>query len=140
MQSHKNLRIVGVIFLNLGMLVALVGTIASFFKPDLLFSETMQLYGPLKNNLVFVLIYICITEIALFFFQFYKIIVYESLGVGLILVLIAFGTQFYSEINQLPFNPTIFAGCIFIAICHIVYYGAYLYAQTIEDQQNSKND
>ncbi len=122
MQTSSYLRIIAIIFVNIAMLTGLVGAFLSLTEPDLLFNQSMQLYGPLRNNLIFVLLYVSITEIALFFLQFHKTLVTESLIVGPIMILIAFGTIFYSQVNQIPFSTIIFAGCLFIGAGHLFYY------------------
>lgn len=116
------LKIFAMIVANLSMLAGLSGTIISILRPELLFSETMQMYGPIKNNLVFIWLYIGITEVALFILQFYKQIINESLIFGLIMILVAFGTIFYSQINQLPFSIPMFVLCLTIATGHLIYY------------------
>ncbi|MCH9697703.1 MAG: hypothetical protein K0U68_06345 [Gammaproteobacteria bacterium] len=123
-QTHA-LAILAVFSINLSMLAGLCGTVVSIVWPDMLFSESMQMYGPMKNNLVFIWLYIGITEVALFVLQFYKHIINESLMVGLILVLVAFGTIIYSQVNQLPLSNTMFTTCLAIATGHLIYYFIY---------------
>ncbi len=125
MNASKYIKMVAISLVNIAMLIGLCGAVFGLSKPNLIFSESMELYGPLRNNLIFILLYISVSEIALFFLQFYKRIVTESMIIGLIMILIAFGTILYSQINQIPFSIVMFVGCLFIGVAHLFYYFVY---------------
>jgi hypothetical protein len=105
--------------------LTIIGGILLFNNPEWFFDDPESLYGPLKNNLLIVLVYFVISELACWFLLYSrKSERYEALLMGGIFILVAGGMKFYASVNMLPLADGLPIALAYIGISHLLYFFA----------------
>ncbi|GAB4256589.1 MAG: hypothetical protein Kow0065_05430 [Methylomicrobium sp.] len=103
------------------LVVSISATVLSFTDNRALFELDTDLYGPLMNNLRFMLIYVVLTQLCLFAFCFMKQNYKELTAAGLFLVLMSGALEFYGRVNQIPIDQTFHLFFLYVGLSHIGY-------------------
>ncbi|GAB6068717.1 hypothetical protein JCM13664_20380 [Methylothermus subterraneus] len=117
------------------VLLSVVGGLLTLLKPDWVFPEIMQIYGPLTRNLLIIVFYLVVTQILLWAFRYRQSGYLEALLMGGMLLMSALGIPFYSQINGLPVNLALVLGLAYCGLSHVLYFAyAYLYWRDKEER------
>ena len=109
---------------TLSVWIMIVNGIAVLFNPHLLFSDSLELYGPLIRNLGLVMLYLAIAELILWYARYSRNGHREALFAGGFIVITVIGIRFYSMVNHLPFNNiALFIG-LYVGLSHLFYYAS----------------
>lgn len=112
----------------LAVLLSVVGGGVVLIRPQLVFPEVMQIYGPLARNLLIVVFYLVMIQLLLWTFRYRRSGYLEALLMGGVLLMSALGIPFYSRINDLPVSLPLVLGMAYCGLSHILYFVyAYLY-------------
>ena len=103
----------------LGLQIA--GGLLLISHPDLIFASAYVSYGPLRNNLIFVVGYITIAELLLMISRYVSNGFREIIMMGAILVITTAGVQFYASINDIALNGNVLLLGVVFAVCHFGY-------------------
>lgn len=90
-------------------------------RSDLLFSNSVNLYGPLRNNLLFVIVYVTLGELMMLLARYKRNGPGDVLLMGIILALTVVGMEFYSSVNAIGLNGMVVILGLMFAICHFGY-------------------
>ena len=103
--------------------LTIIGGIWLFNDPNWFLDDPENLYGPIKNNLLIVMIYLVISQLACWFLRYTrKTGRLEALLIGLIVLLVAAGMKFYAHINALPLHDWLPFALAYIGVSHILYF------------------
>lgn len=80
-----------------------------------------DLYGPMANNLRFMLMYLAVTEIILCLFAFLRKNFKVFIVSGFFLILCIGSLKFYSMINDVEVDENIFVLFLYVGLSHIIY-------------------
>lgn len=115
-------RLVSINF-HFSVWLSILGGILLFNYPDWFFDDPESLYGPLKNNLLIVVVYLVINQLACWFLRYTKRTRgHEALFMGFMFVLVAGGMKFYASINGLPLLDWLPLVALYIGVSHALYY------------------
>lgn len=103
------------------LIVALVCAVTSFIGTDSLFDINSEMYGPLANNLRFVLVYVVLSELGLFFYCFIKNSFKELTILGFFLILLIGAMEFYGRVNQIPIDDKFYSFLLYVGLSNIFY-------------------
>ncbi|MCX8049460.1 MAG: hypothetical protein N3A55_07350 [Methylohalobius sp.] len=117
-----------VIWINfyLAVLLSVIGGAIVLVKPDLIFPEIMQIYGPLARNLLIIVLYLLVFQLLLWAFCYRRSGYLEALIMGGALLIAALGIPFYSHVNGLPISLPLVLGMAYCGLSHLLYF-AYAY-------------
>ena len=108
---------------HLAVWLSIAGGILLFIEPDLFFNDPENIYGPLKNNLLIVMIYLVSAQLALWFLRYTrKTQRLEALLMGGTFLLVAGGLIFYAHMNALPLLDWLPPAMVYIGLSHCLYY------------------
>lgn len=102
------------IFLVLVSLISMLGN-------PLFFEDQNELYGPMAGNLRLMLIYLCLTELAVCSFCRFSDNFRGVVVLGLFLLLLAVAIEFYGEINQVEVDENYRWFFLYLGLSHIAY-------------------
>lgn len=112
----------------LSVLLSVIGGGVVLLRPDSVFPEVMQIYGPLARNLLIVVFYLVAIQLVLWAFCYRRSGYLEALIMGGVFLMSALGIPFYSWVNDLPVSLTLVWGMAYCGLSHILYFVyAYLY-------------
>lgn len=98
----------------------LVSAVSLFGQP-VLFEDGSDLYGPMASNLRLMLLYLCLTELAVCSFCRFSDQYQGVLLMGLFLLLLAVSVDFYGEINDVPIDENYARFFIYLGVSHVAY-------------------
>ncbi|WP_051906511.1 hypothetical protein [Methylomarinum vadi] len=102
-------------------IVLIIGVPAmTIFGDYSLFEDNNELYGPLANNLLFMLIYLALAEINIVLYCWYREKQSLMVWVGFFHILTIGGLEFYSNINQIPVDPSYDLFFLYEGVSHIL--------------------
>jgi len=105
--------------------LTIIGGILLFNNAEWFFDDPENIYGPLKNNLLIVLVYLVISQLAFWFLRYTrKTERYEALLMGGIVILVAGGMKFYASVNMLPLADWLPIVLAYIGLSHLLYFFA----------------
>lgn len=103
--------------------LTIIGGILLFNNPEWFLDDPENLYGPIKNNLLIVLVYLVVSQLAFWFLRYTrKTERYEALLMGGILALVAGGMKFYASVNMLPLADWLPIALVYISLSHLLYF------------------
>lgn len=85
------------------------------------FEFNEDLYGPMANNLRFMLMYLAVTEIFICFFAFLRKNLKVFIVAGFFLILCIGSLKFYSMINDVEVDENLFVLFLYVGLSHIIY-------------------
>lgn len=109
---------------DFAVLFSVIGGMLILFKPDLIFPEIMQIYGPLIRNLRLIGFYLVASQSLLWAFRYRRNGYLEALFMGGLLLLVAVGIPFYSKVNELPVSYSFILGLAYCGLSQIMYFAA----------------
>jgi hypothetical protein len=118
--AHKLVQKAIQINFQLAVLVSILGGVGVLLKPELIFSEVLQLYGPLTRNLLLVIGYLVVMQVLLFIFR--QGGYFEALVIGVVFLLTALGIPFYSYVNGIPLNLPLLTALAYCGLSHLAYF------------------
>lgn len=104
--------------------LSIAGGLVLFNLPDLLVPDPDGMYGPLRNNLLFVALFLSINQLILWFARYSRGSTPEALLVGLLFMLVSGGLGYYGKVNGIPINETCSIVALYIGLSHCLYYWA----------------
>lgn len=108
-----------VIFLLLVSALTLSGS-------ELFFENNQDLYGPLANNLRFVLFYLCLMQLAVYGFYHANHSHAAVLGLGIFFLLLIGSLEFYCSVNQIEIDANYQKVFLYTGLSHFLYGGLYV--------------
>jgi hypothetical protein len=109
---------------HLSVWLSILGGIAALYFPDFILPDEESMYGPLRNNILFVIGYLMFGQIGLWYFRYLRGSRFEALFMAYTFFATAAGAKFYGEVNDLPVSNVFVAVLIYLAISHGLYYFA----------------
>lgn len=103
------------------LVVSFSAVVLSFTDNQEFFELNSDLYGPLINNIKIMMLYIVLSEFALFIFCFLKQNYKELTAAGLFLILLIGALEFYGRVNQIPIDQTYHLFFLYTGLSHISY-------------------
>lgn len=100
--------------------LVLVSVISMLGNP-LFFEDQNDLYGPMAGNLRLMLIYLCLTELAVCSFCRFSGNYRGVLVLGLFLLFLALAIEFYGEINQVEVDENYRWFFLYLGLSHVAY-------------------
>jgi hypothetical protein len=98
--------------------LSILGAIWVIKGTDLTLSDTENFDDPLKNNLLFIAVYIGLVQLALWFLRYSRDGFFEALLMGGQFLLLAGGLQVYARVNDLPVETPLFVAILYVGISH----------------------
>lgn len=124
--SLNLLQLVLKINFNAAVMVLLISSLLSLSGSELLFGNTSELYGPLVNNLRFVLLYLVFVQLGVYWFyqishSYTAIVILGSFLLALVMML-----DFYCSMNQIEIGKRYQPLFLYVGLSHILYGGLYV--------------
>ena len=108
---------------NASAIFVLIVSVLSLSGSELFFDNSADLYGPLANNLRFVLFYLCLIQVAVYGFYQTSRNYGAVLILGVFLLLLTFSLEFYAVINQIEIDQNYSRLFLYAGLSHSVYGG-----------------
>lgn len=93
----------------------------TFLGHSVLFEDHSDLYGPMDSNLRLMMLYLCLTEIAVCSFCHFSKQYQGVLLMGCFLLVLAVSVDFYGEINQVPIDEHYRWFFAYLGLSHVAY-------------------
>ena len=106
---------------GLSVLVLVGGSLLSVSGAYAIFEFNEDLYGALANNLRIMMIFLAMSEIAIFIFCYVMKSFHFEVVVGFFLILMIGSLEFYGKINQVDIDPNYTVFFLYTGLSHIVY-------------------
>jgi hypothetical protein len=111
---------------NASVIFLLIVSVISMTGSDYFFTDNSDLYGPLANNLRFVLFYLCMIEIGVYSFCRF-VDNYQGIALlGVFILLLIASLEVYSVINQVPVDDNYARLFLYSGLSHLGFGGFYL--------------
>lgn len=109
---------------HISVWLSVFGGIILINQSDLFLDDPGDLYGPLKMNLVMMLVYLTLMQLACWWVRFSGRLQsrVETLFMGFVFFGVSGGLQIYAEANQLPVAEWLMQACVYISVSHLLYY------------------
>ncbi|MCD2449514.1 hypothetical protein GO003_003835 [Methylicorpusculum oleiharenae] len=120
------------------LLVTVVTAIMSVTGKDSFFTMGDDLYGPLGNNLKIMLIYLALAQLVVFIYCLRKQNYRELTIMGLFIILLIGGVEFYGAINDVPIDEKYNPFFLYTGLSHI-FYGILSFLPDKKDQMDATN-
>ncbi|WAR43683.1 hypothetical protein [Methylomonas rapida] len=117
------LRLLLQVNFNASVLFVLIVSVFSMAGSELFFENSEDLYGPLANNLRFVLLYLCLMQLAVYGFYQFKNNYAGVVCLGAFLLLLIASLEFYGSVNQIEIDPNYQALFLYAGLSHLLYGG-----------------
>ncbi|MBS3963748.1 MAG: hypothetical protein KGZ80_04480 [Methylomonas sp.] len=108
---------------NASVIFMLVASAMSIAGSELFFEDSSDLYGPLANNMRFVLFYLCLTQLAVYGFYVISANHGAALGLGVFFLLLTISLEFYATINQIDIDQNYQKLLVYSGLSHTLYGG-----------------
>lgn len=108
---------------NASAIFVLIVSAMSIAGSEIFFEDGSDLYGPLANNMRFVLFYLCLIQLAVY--GFYKISSNYGavLSLGVFFLFLTGSLEFYAEINQIEIDDRYRQVFLYSGLSHLFYGG-----------------
>ncbi|MDO8843433.1 hypothetical protein [Methylicorpusculum sp.] len=120
------------------LLVTVVTAVMSVTGKDSFFTMGDDLYGPLGNNLKIMLIYLALAQLVVFIYCLRKQNYRELTIMGLFIILLIGGVEFYGAINDVPIDEKYNPFFLYTGLSHI-FYGILSFLPDKNDQMDAPN-
>lgn len=108
---------------NASAIFVLIVSVLSLTGSEIFFDNSAELYGPLANNLRFVLFYLCLIQVAVYGFYQTSRNYAALLMLGVFLLLLTFSLEFYAAINQIEIDQNYSRLFLYAGLSHSLYGG-----------------
>lgn len=124
--THKSLNLLKLVLavnFNAAMIFLLLVAVISAIGNAPIFEDQSDIYGPMASNLRLMLIYLCLTELAVYSFcRFGEN--YQGLFVlGIFLLFLAVSIELYGAINQIPIDENYRWFFLYLGLSHVGFAG-----------------
>ena len=120
-KSAGFLRLLLAVNFNAAVIFLLIVSVLSAMGSHMFFEDYGDLYGPMDNNLRLMLIYLSVSELAVYSFCRYSENFSVMVVMGLFLLLCSFGIEVYSEINEVVVDENYFWFFVYLGLSHLCY-------------------
>ena len=110
--------------------LSIAGGILIFNNPELIVFDTEDLFGPLRNNLLFAALILSINQLILWFARYSRNATKEALLMGLLFLLVAGGLQYYGRVNGIPVNDWCSIAALYIGLSHVLFFWSQALSET----------
>jgi hypothetical protein len=107
---------------HLSVWLSIAGGIILFNDPDLIVPDPENLFGPLRNNLLFAALILSVNQLILWFARYSRGSAPEALLMGLLFMLVGGGLEYYGTINGIPMNPLCSMIAFYIGGSHCLFF------------------
>lgn len=115
------LKLILAVNFNAAVIFSLIVGVLSAMGSTLFFEDQSQLYGPMASNLRLMLIYLCLTELAVYSFCRFGDNYQGLLILGAFLLILVVSIEFYGAINQIPIDDNYPWFFLYLGLSHIGY-------------------
>ncbi|MDD1621468.1 MAG: hypothetical protein LUQ11_08295 [Methylococcaceae bacterium] len=115
------LKLILAINFNASVIFLLIVGVISAMGSTLFFDDQNELYGPMAGNLRLMLIYLCLTELAVYSFCRFGDNYQGLLILGAFLLILMVSIEFYGTINQVPIDDNYPRFFLYLGLSHIGY-------------------
>lgn len=120
-KSAGLLRLLLAVNFNAAVIFLLIVSVLSAMGSHMFFEDYGDLYGPMDNNLRLMLIYLSVSELAIYSFCRYSENFSVMVVMGLFLLLCSFGIEVYSDINEVVVDENYFWFFVYLGLSHLCY-------------------
>ncbi len=107
--------------LYLSAILVIVFTINLMNGNDVLFSNLVEIYGALANNLRFVVLYLALTEVSILMYTEFKKNYHAVKILGCFYILLIGSIDYYININQIHIDQEYGYILLYVGLSHIIY-------------------
>lgn len=115
------LKLILAINFNAAVIFLLIVGVISAMGSTLFFDDQSELYGPMASNLRLMLIYLCLTELAVYSFCRFEGNYQGLLILGAFLLILMVSIEFYGAINQVAIDDNYPWFFLYLSLSHIGY-------------------
>lgn len=119
--SLNMLRLALQVNFNAAVIVVLVSSLLSLAGNEFFFKNNSDLYGPLVNNLRFVLLYLILVQLAIYGFYLTSHNYAAILVLGAFLLTLVLSLEFYCKINQIEIDRNYQIIFVYAGLSHVLY-------------------
>ncbi|WP_150051055.1 MULTISPECIES: hypothetical protein [Methylomonas] len=130
--SHHSMRCLLLLLrinFNASVIIVLVAGIMTLTGSELFFRNTVDLYGPLANNLRWVLMYLCLVQLAVYGFYQFSQNYAAVFALGGFILLLILSLEYYSSINQIEIDDNFEPFLLYTGLSHVLYGGLQILQQ-----------
>jgi len=124
--SHQSIRCLLLVLrinFNASVIIVLVAGVMTLTGSELFFRNTVDLYGPLANNLRWVLMYLCLVQLAVYGFYQFSQNYTAVFALGGFILLLILSLEYYSSINQIEIDENFEPFLLYAGLSHVLYGG-----------------
>lgn len=108
---------------NASVIFVLLVSFLSLTGSEFFFEDTSDLYGPLANNLRFVLLYLCFVQLAVYGFYQMSSNYAAVFALGAFLLVLMVSLEFYGRVNQIDIDENYQRVFLYAGLSHLLYGG-----------------
>ena len=108
---------------NASVIFLLIASVLTLTGSELLIASDQDLYGPLVNNMRFILFYLCLMQVAVYGMYRAKKSYAAVLFLGVFFLLLMGSLEFYCEINQIEVDGNYQQIFLYVGLSHAFYGG-----------------
>jgi len=130
--NHKilpSLKMLPAINFNAAVIFLLLVSIISATGSTFFFDNNSDLYGPLARNLRLMLIYLTLSQFAVYCFCSYRQNYRLLMPVGAFWLMLMGSIEFYGMVNQIPIDEDYRWVFLYLGVSNLVYGGLYGFSQ-----------
>ena len=118
---------------NASVIFVLLVSFLSLTGSELFFEDTSDLYGPLANNLRFVLLYLCFVQLAVYGFYQMSSNYSAVFALGAFLLVLMVSLEFYGNVNQIDIDENYQRVFLYAGLSHLLYGGLCVFRKKTGD-------
>lgn len=111
---------------NASVIFLLIASVLTLTGSEMFFASNQDLYGPLVNNMRFILFYLCLMQVAVYGIYRAKNNYASVLFLGVFFLLLMGSLQFYCLINQIEVDGNYQNIFLYVGLSHVMYGGIML--------------
>ncbi|WP_139558127.1 hypothetical protein [Methylotetracoccus oryzae] len=106
----------------LSVWLSIAGGILIFNRPEFIVPDAEDLFGPIRNNLLFAALILAINQVILWFTRYTRNESREALLMGLLFMLVSGGLQYYGRVNGIPVNHWCSIAAFYVGMSHVLFF------------------
>jgi hypothetical protein len=115
------LRIAASVNFIASLIFLLIVTTSSMIGSTFFFEDSSDLYGPMASNLRIMMVYLCVTELAVIGFCRYSRHYQAVTLLGIFLLLLTISMEFYSVINEVTVDENYATVFLYLGLSHLCF-------------------